>query len=163
METLTEHRGDYTITTDKSKLDLSFIHNFLSREAYWSKNIPFEVVQAAINNSLNFGVFYKDRQIGYARVITDYATIAYLGDVFIIPEFRGQGLSKWMMEKVMHHANLQGLRRWILLTRDAHELYKKYGWSEIASPQRWMEKHDPLAYTNTSNWQIKTPDGQAQG
>jgi predicted GNAT family N-acyltransferase len=151
MEILTEHRGDYTISTDKSKLDLAFIHGFLSRESYWSKNIPFELVRTAVNNSLNFGVFYKDRQIGYARVITDYATIAYLGDVFIIPEFRGQGLSKWMMEKLMHHPDLQGLRRWILLTRDAHELYKKYGWKEIASPEKWMEKHNPLAYTGSSN------------
>jgi len=147
MEILTEHKDDYTISTDSTKLDLPFIHDFLSREAYWSKGIPLEVVQAAANNSLNFGVFYKEKQIGYARVITDYATIAYLGDVFIIPEFRGRGLSKWMLENVMKHPGLQGFRRWILLTGDAHGLYKKFGWTEIASPERWMEKHDPAAYT----------------
>lgn len=146
MEVLTEHRADYTISTDYSKLDLPFIHGFLSREAYWSKNIPYEVVQTAARNSLNFGVYHKNRQIGYARVITDYATIAYLGDVFVIQEFRGQGISKWMLENVMKHPSLQGLRRWILLTSDAHELYKKYGWTEIASPEKWMEKHDPGAY-----------------
>jgi GNAT superfamily N-acetyltransferase len=147
MEVIAQHRGDYTISTDNSKLDLPFIHGFLSREAYWSKNIPYEVVQTAANNSLNFGVYHKNRQIGYARVITDYATIAYLGDVFIIQEFRGQGISKWMLENVMNHPGLQGLRRWILLTSDAHELYKKYGWTEIARPEKWMEKHDPAAYT----------------
>ncbi|SHF51549.1 GNAT family N-acetyltransferase [Flavisolibacter ginsengisoli] len=149
MEILIEQKGDFIISTDKSKLDLSFIHGYLSKEAYWSKNIPFDVVQTAANNSLNFGLYYKNRQIGYARVITDYATIAYLGDVFIISEFRGQGLSKWMLDKLMNHPGLQGLRRWILLTRDAHMLYKKYGWTEIASPEKWMEKHDPGVYAKT--------------
>ncbi|HJW15721.1 MAG TPA: GNAT family N-acetyltransferase [Flavisolibacter sp.] len=148
MEILTERREDYSITTDLSKLDLPFIHRFLSREAYWSRNIPFEVVQAAANNSLNFGVFHKDGQIGYARVITDYATIAYLGDVFISSEYRGLGLSKWMLQTIMKHPGLQGLRRWILLTSDAHGLYKQFGWTEIASPEKWMEKHDPAAYKN---------------
>lgn len=149
MEIIIEQKGDFIISTDKSKLDLYFIHGYLSKEAYWSKNIPFDVVQTAANNSLNFGLYYKNRQIGYARVITDYATIAYLGDVFIISEFRGQGLSKWMLEKLMNHPGLQGLRRWILLTRDAHMLYKKYGWTEIASPEKWMEKHDPGVYAKT--------------
>jgi GNAT superfamily N-acetyltransferase len=146
MDILTVHRGDFTISTDSSKLDLPFIHEFLSKEAYWSKNIPYEVVQAAARNSLNFGVFHEGQQVGYARVITDYATIAYLGDVFIITKFRGQGLSKWLLETVMKHPNLQGFRRWILLTSDAHKLYKKFGWTEIASPEKWMEKHDPAAY-----------------
>jgi len=147
MDIFTAHRDAFFITTDRSKLDLPFIHHFLSQEAYWSKNIPFDRVQQAADHSLNFGLFYQDRQIGYARVITDYATIAYLGDVFIIPEFRGQGLSKWLLQNIMQHPGVQGLRRWILLTSDAHGLYQQFGWTEIASPAKWMEKHDPEVYT----------------
>ncbi len=149
MQIITEQKGDFIITTDKSKLDLKAIHNFLANESYWSQDIPFEVVKAAVDNSLNFGLFYKDKQIGYARVVTDNTTIAYLGDVFVLKEFRGQGFSKWLIEKVMTHPDLQGLRRWILLTQDAHELYKKYGWTSIAKPERWMEKHNPKVYSKT--------------
>lgn len=105
-----------------------------------------KTVKDALNNSLNFGLFHIDKQIGYARVISDYATIAYLGDVFVLKEYRGLGLSKWLMEKIMTHPNLQGLRRWILLTADAHELYKQYGWTNIKNPEKWMEKHDPHVY-----------------
>jgi len=146
MENIIVHKGDYYITTDKSKLDIKAIHHFLSTEAYWSKNIPFETVKNAIEHSLNFGVFFKEQQVGYARVITDFSTIAYLGDVFVLPEFRGQGLSKWLMQQVMAHPNLQGLRRWILLTGDAHELYRQFGWQAIASPDKWMELHDKNVY-----------------
>ena len=154
MDILTVQRDAFTITTDRSKLDLPFIHHFLSQEAYWSKNIPFERVRQAADHSLNFGLFYHDRQIGYARLITDYATIAYLGDVFIIPEFRDQGLSKWLLQIIMQHPGVQGLRRWILLTSDAHGLYKQFGWTEIASPGKWMEKHDPEAYTKNKSGEL---------
>jgi len=148
MQIITAAKGDYLITTDKAKMDIAFIHHFLSTEAYWCKNIPLETVQRAIDHSLNFGVFHHDRQVGYARIISDLATICYLGDVFIIPEHRGKGLSKWMMEQVMAHPDLKGLRRWILLTRDAHELYKQSGWKAIAHPERWMEIHDPNVYSS---------------
>lgn len=146
MHIITEKKGSFLITTDKSKMDLKVIHNFLANESYWSQNIPFDTFRRSVDNSLSFGLFYTQQQIGFARVVTDYATIAYLGDVFVLKEFRGHGLSKWLMEKVMTHPDLQSLRRWILLTRDAHELYKKYGWTSITKPERWMEKHNPDVY-----------------
>ncbi|MGC4099942.1 GNAT family N-acetyltransferase [Ferruginibacter sp.] len=147
MDSITVQRGDFWLTTDKTKMDLQAIHQFLSKEAYWSKNIPFETVKNAAENSLNFGVFYKEQQVGYARIISDYATIAYLGDVYVLPAFRGNGLSKWLMEEVMQHPSLQGLRRWILLTGDAHGLYRQFGWKDIAAPDRWMEFHNKNVYT----------------
>ncbi len=150
MKIITETKGDFLISTDKAKLDLHVIHDFLANQAYWSKNIPFETVKKAAENSLNFGIYYKGKQIGYARVISDFTTIAYLGDVFVLKEYRGQGLSKWLMEKVTSHPDLQGLRRWILLTGDAHELYKKYGWIPVASPGKWMEKHNPDVYKSNN-------------
>lgn len=146
MEIITEIKGDFKITTDKSQLDLGVIHDFLSNQSYWCRNIPWEKVKTSVDNSLNFGLFYRDRQIGYARVITDFSSVAYLGDVFVLDEFRGQGLSKWLMDKIMTHPDLQGLRRWILLTRDAHELYKKFGWTSIANPEKWMEKFNANVY-----------------
>jgi GNAT superfamily N-acetyltransferase len=146
MKIVSERKDDFIITTDKSKMDVAFIHRFLSTQSYWSPDIPFEKVNAAVDNSLNFGLFHHEKQIGYARVVSDYCLIAYLGDVFVIPDYRGKGLSKWMMEKIIAHPDLQNLRRWILLTRDAHELYKKYGWKTIAAPERWMEIHNPDAY-----------------
>jgi GNAT superfamily N-acetyltransferase len=104
-------------------------------------NIPFSRVETAIDHSLNFGLYLKEQQIGYARVITDFASIAYLGDVYVLPEFRGQGLSKWLMQTIMEYPDLQGLRRWILSTADAHGLYKQFGWKPVACPDRWMEVH----------------------
>lgn len=136
----------YSISTETKDMDIKAIHDYLSRHAYWCLNIPIDTLETAIKNSQNFGLFYHDSQVGFARVITDYATIAYLGDVYILPEHRGKGLSKWMMETIMDHPSLQGFRRWILLTRDAHELYKKYGWKPIATPGSWMEKHDTGVY-----------------
>ena len=147
MTPVTYQKDDYLLTTDVSKMDVSAIHDFLCNESYWSKNIPFERVKKAVHHSLNFGVFHSGKQVGYARVISDYSTIAYLGDVYILNNFRGKGLSKWLMESVMNHPELQGLRRWILLTGDAHELYKKYGWATIHKPELWMEKHQPDVYT----------------
>ena len=127
-------------------MDIEIIHKYLSEESYWAKGISKEIVEKSVANSFCFGVFYHDRQIGFAKVITDFTTIAYLGDVFILDKFRGLGLSKLLMETIMHHPELQGLRRWILLTADAHELYRKFGWSNINDPSRWMEDHTKNPY-----------------
>lgn len=129
----------YHVSTDPSKLDIAFIHRFLSKESGWSKGIPYEKVEKTIRHSLNFGLYDQDFQIGYARVITDHATIAYLGDVFIITAYRGKGLSKLLMDTIMAYPDLQGLRRWILVTKDAHGLYNKFGWTAIEEPFKWME------------------------
>ncbi|MES2797644.1 MAG: GNAT family N-acetyltransferase, partial [Bacteroidota bacterium] len=146
METITVAKGEFILSTEKAKMDLPIIHHYLANQSYWAQNIPIETVQLAIENSLNFGIFHNNKQIGYARIVSDFATVAYLGDVFILPTYRGLGLSKWMIENIMLHPNLQGLRRWILLTADAHDLYKKFGWSCIAIPERWMDKHNPNVY-----------------
>lgn len=146
MDNLTLYKDDYCISTDRSKLDVDAIHNFLSTQSYWCQNIPFEKVKKSVDNSLNFGLYYKDQQIGFARIVSDFSTMAYLGDVYVIPEHRGKGLSKWMMQVIMSHPELQGLRRWMLLTADAHGLYKQFGWKEIANPDRYMEVHNKNVY-----------------
>ncbi len=146
MNVLSPVDQDYSITTNKNKLDIEVIHDFLSNQSYWSKNISLDKVKTAIENSLNFGLFHFEKQVGYARVISDLSTVAYLGDVFVLPAHRGRGLSKWLMEQVMAHPDLQELRRWILLTGDAHGLYEKFGWKHIANPEKWMELHDPNVY-----------------
>lgn len=137
----------YSISTDKGQLDIKMIHGFLSAQAYWSLNIPYETVARAITHSLCFGVYHNGLQVGFARIISDYTTVAYLGDVFILPEHRGKGLSKMLVQHIMQHPDLQGLRRWILLTQDAHELYRKFGWNNIAAPDRWMEVHNKNVYS----------------
>lgn len=137
----------FTITSDPGKLDIAAVHDFLCNHSHWSRNIPIERVKTAIENSLNFGLFDGEKQIGYVRVISDYATIAYLGDVYVLPEYRGQGLSNLLMKEVMSHPCLQGLRRWILLTKDAHRLYEKHGWTAVANPERYMEVYNPDAYS----------------
>ena len=147
MNQLEIYKENFCISTDPGKLDLVFVHHFLSTGSYWARHIPSERVEKAAAHSLNFGVYDEGKQVGYARIITDYATVAYLGDVFISEPYRGKGLSKWLMQTIMTHPDLQGLRRWILLTRDAHALYKKFGWKEISSGQRWMEIHHPELYS----------------
>ena len=137
-------RDGLTISTDPSKLDIGMIHDFLSH-AYWSEEIPRELVERAIKHSLCFGV-YSDRQIGLARVVTDHATFGYLCDVFVLEEFRGKGIGTWLMECVMSYPELQGFRRWILLTRDAHALYRKFGFTDLKNPARYMEIGIPDIY-----------------
>jgi len=139
------HRGKYYISTDKNRLDLAVIHDFLTT-SYWAAGIPIETVKKSLEHSLNFGVYKEGEQVGFARVITDYATFAYIGDVFILEDYRGQGLSKWLMQVIADHAELQGLRRWVLLTRDAHGLYRKTGFMEPVNPKRYMEKIFPDVY-----------------
>lgn len=143
---MTTVKGEFSVSTDRQRLDLPFIHAYLSGESYWCQNIPFERVQMAADRSLNFGLYHLDRQIGYARIITDYARVAYLADVFIIADYRGKGLSKWLMEQIMAHPDLQGLLRWMLHTRDAHGLYREFGWGEAAKPETYMEIFIPGGY-----------------
>lgn len=130
--------GEYTISTDKTKLDLAVIHQFLSQEAYWCLNIPLDIVQRSIENSVCFGVYQAEHQIGFARVITDFATFGYLADVFILPEHRGKGLSKQLMAFIMAYPPLQGLRRLMLVTQDAHGLYELFGFRPIENPENTM-------------------------
>ena len=129
---------EYTISSDKAKLNLEVIHRFLSEEAYWCLNIPIEVVQRSIENSLCFGVYQGENQVGFARVITDTATFGYLADVFILPEHRGKGLSKKLVAFIMDYPSLQGLRRMMLVTKDAHGLYKQFGFLPIDTPENTM-------------------------
>lgn len=146
MDNITVYKDDYCISTNRAKLDVNAIHNFLSTQSYWCQNIPVETVIKSIDNSLNFGLYYEDQQIGFARIISDFSTMAYLADVYVLPEHRGKGLSKWMMQVIMSHPELHGLRRWMLLTADAHGLYKQFGWKEIANPDRYMELHNKNIY-----------------
>jgi GNAT superfamily N-acetyltransferase len=139
-------RGEFQISTDREKLQKDLIHRFLVEESYWAAGRTFEQTLAAIENSLCFGLYRGDQQIGFARVVTDHATFAYVGDVFVINTFRGQGLSKWLMQTILEHPSLQGLRRWLLATRDAHGLYAQFGFVPLVNPDRWMELPAPNAY-----------------
>ncbi|MGZ3861737.1 MAG: GNAT family N-acetyltransferase [Bacteroidia bacterium] len=137
--------GDYTFSTDKRKLDIQVIHQFLST-SYWAQEIPFEIVKRSIENSFCFGVYFRDKQVGFARVVTDFATFGYLADVFVLEEHRGKGLSKKLMEFIMSQPELKGLRRFMLATRDAHKLYEQYGFKQLAKPERIMEIVVPDIY-----------------
>jgi len=142
--------NDFIISTDKTKIDVEIVHNYLSKESYWAKNIPLNIVTTAIENSFCFGVYKKEgnnvlkqtlpigRQVGFARVITDKATFAYLADVFIISAYRGKGLSKWLLHEIMNHPELQGLRGWMLGTKDAHSLYEQFGFKRLVNSERIM-------------------------
>jgi GNAT superfamily N-acetyltransferase len=144
---IVEHRrGDCLISTDPARLDLDTIYGFLTN-CYWAKGIPREVVARSIEHSLCFGVYDgTGAQVGFARVISDFATVAYVGDVFVLDMHRGRGLGKWLMECITQHPALQGLRRWILTTRDAHGLYSQVGFTPVKFPERYMELHDPHVY-----------------
>lgn len=131
-------KDNFTISTDPARLDLDAICDLLAR-AYWASGRPRERTERAVANSLVFGLFDGDKQIGLARVVTDYAVFAYLCDVFIHEDYRAHGLGKWLIETVMNHPDLQGLRRWTLATRDAHGLYRQFGWDTMQNPEKWME------------------------
>jgi len=148
-EVLEYRRGDFLISTDRSRLDLDVVHGFLT-ECYWARGIPKEVVARSIQHSLCFGMYHAEKQAGFARVISDYATYGYLGDVFVLEPYRGHSLGKWMMQCIMAHPCLQGLRRWNLLTRDAHGLYAQFGFTPVKTPERYMEIHDPGVYSRAS-------------
>jgi GNAT superfamily N-acetyltransferase len=132
-------RGDFVISTDPALLDVALLHDFLANRSYWATGRPLEVVRRSLDHSLCFGLYEGQRQVGFARVVTDRATFAWLCDVFVLEEYRGRGLSKWLMEYVLAHPNLQGLRRVLLGTRDAHGLYRRYGFTALADPTRFME------------------------
>ncbi len=145
-------RGDYLISTERERLDLRVVHDYLSRESYWAQGRSMEVVRRSVENSLPFGIYKGEQQVGFGRVVTDYATFAWIADVFVLDEFRGQGLSKWLVEVMLAHPDLQGFRRWVLATKDAHELYRKYGFAELLKPQRWMERPDPQMQESPDYW-----------
>ena len=131
-------RGDYLISTDPDRLDLDLIHRFLSEDAYWSPGVAREVVEKSIRHSMNFGVYRDDDQVGFARVVTDYATFAWLADVFVLEAHRRRELGKWMLETVLAHPELRSLRRWLLATKDAHGLYEPFGFRATAGDPRFM-------------------------
>jgi GNAT superfamily N-acetyltransferase len=139
-------KGEFTISTNKDKMNIAYIHHYLSSQSYWATNIPYDIVQKSVEGSLCFGVFSGEPQVGFARMVTDCATFGYLADVFIDEAFRGKGLSKWLMEVIMAHPELQGLRRILLATRDAHGLYQQFGFTSLSAPERWMQIHFPDRY-----------------
>ena len=145
-------RNEFVISTDRSKLDLDLVHGYLA-SSYWASGMPRPTLERAVENSLTFGIYRGDQQAGFARVITDLATYAYLSDVFVVEPYRGRGLSKWLMEVIIAHPKLQGFRRWVLSTKDAHELYARFGFIKLYRPERWMERLDPNLKESPDYWQ----------
>ncbi|MGB7923214.1 MAG: GNAT family N-acetyltransferase [Pyrinomonadaceae bacterium] len=145
-------RGEYLISTDQARLDIAAIHDYLSNSSYWAVGRSLETVRRSIEHSLAFGLYRDSRLVGFARVITDYATFAWLADVFVLDQFRGQGLGKWLVDVIIEHPELQGFRRWVLATKDAHELYRRVGFIELARPERWMERPDPNMQESPDYW-----------
>jgi len=138
-------KENFIVSTDKLSLDLQYIHEFIS-QSYWAAGIPIETLQKSIDGSMCFGLYDAGKQIGFARVITDKATFGYLADVFVDERYRGKGLAIWMMSVIMSHPDLQGFRNWMLGTRDAHGLYRKFGFTQLDQPERIMRKNDPDVY-----------------
>ena len=138
-------RPPYRISDDAGLVDVDVVHGFLV-ESYWARGIPRETVARGIEHSIPFSVFLGDRQVGFARVVTDRATFAYLADVFVVEDQRGRGLAEWLVTTVLAHPELQGLRRWLLVTRDAHALYRKFGFTAVADPSMLLTRHDPDVY-----------------
>jgi GNAT superfamily N-acetyltransferase len=143
------NRGELAVSTDRARIDLEVVHGYL-RSSYWAAGMPRDVLERAIENSLTFGVYDGSRQVGFARVITDRATYAYLSDVFIVEEYRGRGLSKWLMECILAHPDLQGLRRFALFTRDASRLYERYGFEPARGRSVYLERWAPNVYGRSS-------------
>jgi GNAT superfamily N-acetyltransferase len=141
-------KDEFILSTDRQKIDIDFVHRFLT-ESYWAKGIPRETVRRSVEGALCFGIYLKEQQVGFARVITDCATFAYLADVFIDPRHRGKGLGKWLMQTIVEHPDLQGLRRFMLATRDAHGLYKTFGFTPFPVTDTWMHIHQPSVYSET--------------
>ncbi len=134
------------VSSDKDLLDTKFVHAFLVEESYWARERTLEQTKTAIENSICFGVYDRERMIAFGRVVSDKATFAYIGDVFVVEEYRGRGVGKLLMQSMIEHPELQGLRRWVLATRDAHGLYEQFEFAPLRHPERWMEKRAPNAY-----------------
>lgn len=150
-------RDGYVISTERARLDMNLIHDFLTNSSYWAVGRSLETVRRSIEHSLSFGLYDEnDRQVGFARVVTDYATFAWVADVFVLEEARGRGLGAWLMEVILAHPELQGFRRWSLATKDAHELYRRFGFSELKRPERWMERRDPKTQESPDYWADET-------
>lgn len=150
-------RGEYSISTDRDRLDWDVVHGYISGESYWGQCRSLERVKKSVENSLPFGIYKGEEQVGFARIVTDYATFAWVADVFVLEEHRGRGLSKWLMEVILSHPDLQGFRRWVLSTKDAHGLYSQFGFTPLLRPERWMELHDPQTQEKSDYW---NPDVQ---
>ena len=142
--------GQYEISTERSRLDLALIHDYLG-SSYWAQGIPRAVVERSIQHSLCFGAYLDGRQTGFARVVTDFATFAYVADVFVVPEHRGRGISKLLLRAILEHPELQGLRRFLLATQDAHGLYEQFGFQPLAHPEYFMTVHKPDVYRGETN------------
>lgn len=145
-------RGEYRISTDRERLDLDVIYDYLSLQSYWAKGRSRETIRRSIENSVAFGLYKGAELVGFARVITDYATFAWLADVFVLDGERGHGLGKWLVEVILSHPELQKFRRWVLATKDAHGLYRPFGFEELKRPERWMERHDPQTEEKPDYW-----------
>jgi GNAT superfamily N-acetyltransferase len=145
-------RGEYTISTDNTRLNIHTIHDFVANKSYWAQGRSIETMQRALDNSLNFGLYKHNLQIGFARVVTDYATFAWIADVFVLPDYRGRGLSKWLMGVILSHPELQAFRRWVLATKDAQTLYARFGFIPLHRPERWMERPDPNMQESPDYW-----------
>jgi GNAT superfamily N-acetyltransferase len=141
-------RDGFLISTDPARLDRDAIHRFLAG-SYWARGIPRPVVERSIDHSMPFGIYEGPVQVGFARVITDRATFAYLADVFVLESHRGHGLAQWLMKSILGHPDLQGLRRWILVTRDAQGLYRRFGFREVEDAARYMEIVDREVYNRS--------------
>jgi GNAT superfamily N-acetyltransferase len=151
METKAKFSAEgYRVSNDASLMDITMIHHYLSVDSYWAQNIPLEIVERSIKNSFCFGVYQYDKQVGFGRLVTDKATFAYLADVFILPAHRGKGLSKLLLAAMHADPEMQGLRRWMLGTKDAHELYKQFGWKPLTEElfARFMQWYTPDVYKN---------------
>ncbi|GAB7126462.1 GNAT family N-acetyltransferase [Silvimonas sp. JCM 19000] len=146
FQTARWQQGAFEVDTDPARLDFDTAYDFIGRQSYWAAGMPVETFRRSVVGALCFGVYEGERMVGFARVISDGATIAYLGDVFIDTEYRGRGLSKWLLACIHAHPDLQSLRRWMLFTADAHGLYQQFGWTAAARPERYLERLNPDVY-----------------
>ena len=158
---MSDARDTLRLSTDAGEMDVDAIHAYLSGESYWARGIPRETVARAVRNSVCFGVFDGGAQVAFARVVTDRATFAYLADVYVLEPYRGRGISTWLMEAVHAHPELQELRRWALVTKDAQGLYERFGWTPISKPERHMERTDPEVYARAGT--LNTHDRRDPG
>ena len=147
MNIIKEHTADgFTFSSNRTKVDIAYVHRIASTQLYWAQGIPFDIVKRSVENSFCFGIYTDDRQVGFARLVTDYATFAYLADVFVDEQYRGKGLSKKLMEFIFDIEELKVFRRMVLVTRDAHTLYERYGFTQLKTPDTYMELHRPGVY-----------------